>query len=104
MSTTTNTRPGSLTAWFRQMEDDVSDVKCSMNWTVKDVGFGQFYFYYDDQGKLHISSETMGPNFVKKVLGTMVDSAIFDDFRDGTLTGKEITPEVWANRHEPTPD
>ena len=43
-----------------------------VNWTAKGTGFGQFYFYYKGD-KLICDSETMGKEFIKKMLCQMVD-------------------------------
>ena len=52
---------------------------CSIS-TAKDCGFGQLYFYTDDEGVLHCDSETMGKEFVKRMLCQMVDDAKFHDY------------------------
>lgn len=58
-----------------------------LNWSVAGVGFGQFYFYTDEDGRVHIDNECMGKAFIKQVLNMMVDDAILEDdkFRPSNL-------------------
>ena len=43
-----------------------------VNWTAEGTGFGQFYFYYEND-QLMCDSETMGKEFIKRMLCQMVD-------------------------------
>ena len=59
---------------FEKIEDSCDMIGgCQMDWTAKGCGFGQFYFYHDDDGQLCCSSETMGKEFIKLMLCQMVD-------------------------------
>ena len=84
-----------FTKFFESFEDTVTMGECSIRWSRKGCGFGGFYFYYDEAGKLCCSSETMGPKFIKEILNAMVDEAIFKDCFDGTFTGADLTKEKW---------
>lgn len=53
----------------------------SVNWGVKNWGFGGFHFHYDsEQDRLIFDTEYMGKEFVKAVLCKMVDNGLFTDF------------------------
>ena len=63
---------------LKDMFDGIQD-SCEMqtdgifvNWTAKGTGFGQFYFYYEND-QLMCDSETMGKEFIKRMLCQMVD-------------------------------
>jgi hypothetical protein len=59
---------------FEKIEDSAELVNSfQLNWTAKGCGFGQFYFYTDKDGQLCCSSETMGKEFIKRILNQMVD-------------------------------
>lgn len=47
------------------------------NWSVKGLGFGQFYFYIKDD-KIMCSNELMGKEFIKKMLCQLVDECVLD--------------------------
>ena len=47
-------------------------------WSAKDIGFGEFVFYYKD-GKLRCDNEAMNKDFIKKMLCQMVDDAELDN-------------------------
>ena len=44
----------------------------TFNWSRKDVGFGQLYFYVKD-GVMYCDNELMGKEFIKETLCKMVD-------------------------------
>jgi hypothetical protein len=47
-----------------------------VNWSVKGVGFGGLVMSFNEAGECtHIESETMSRDFVKRVLGALVDQA-----------------------------
>jgi len=48
-------------------------------WGAKGVGFGEVTFSKDKDNKLHVQSECMGREFVKKALAALVDSAKWDE-------------------------
>lgn len=48
-------------------------------WSEKGRGFGQYHFYMDAEGKIHIGNECDGKNTIKRILNRMVDEAILDD-------------------------
>ena len=59
---------------FENIEDSCDIIDgVQMNWEAKDCGFGQFYFYHNDEGQLCCDSETMGKEFIKRMLCQMVD-------------------------------
>lgn len=71
---------GTIQEMFDSMENTC--VPCNgvqFDWSATGVGFGQFYFYEGDGGKLHCSNETMGKDFIKKMLCQMVDDCVLDD-------------------------
>lgn len=49
-----------------------------INWSVKNIGFGQFYFYNNDD-KLHCSNEMMSREFIKEILCKMIDDCELDE-------------------------
>ncbi len=51
----------------------------TISWSMKGVGFGQYRFYNDDEGQLHIDNECMSKESIKRVLEIMVDNAVLDD-------------------------
>lgn len=63
----------SLRDTFDKFEDgaDLSN-PFTVNWTLKGIGFGQFYFYEKD-GVLYCDNEMMSKESIKRVLCTMVD-------------------------------
>jgi len=64
---------------FEKIEDSCHPTDGVLfTWTAKGTGFGELYFYHKD-GKLKCDSETMGKEFVKRMLCQMVDDAEFDD-------------------------
>lgn len=66
---------------FDKLEDTCGPlVNVEFEWTANSVGFGRFYFYYNQTDeKLHISNEMMGKDFIKKMLCKMVDDAVLDE-------------------------
>lgn len=59
---------------FENLEDFCAPVDLvTFEWTAKGCGFGQLYFYRNEAGDLHCDSETMGKEFVKRMLCQMVD-------------------------------
>jgi len=60
------------------LTEDYREGLIDIGWNTKSAGFGHLSFDNKD-GKIHCSSETMGREFVKKVLGKLVDDAIFDE-------------------------
>ncbi len=53
----------------------------NMNWGIKNCGFGQYYFRYDeDLERMVIDTELMGPRFVELALKQMLKSAVYSDF------------------------
>ena len=48
-------------------------------WSKEGVGFGTFYFWYDENNNLHCANEFMSKDFIKEMLCAMVDSCILDD-------------------------
>ncbi len=50
----------------------------TFEWTAKGIGFGSFTFYLKPDGKLHCDNETMGKDFIKKMLCKMVDECVLD--------------------------
>lgn len=69
---------------FENIEDSctLSGASVLFEWSAKGCGFGQLYFYQAEDGKLHCDSETMGKEFVKRMLCQMVDDAEFRDYKD----------------------
>ncbi len=66
---------------FEKIEDSCSPTESVLfEWTAKDCGFGQLYFYTDEKGVLRCDSETMGKEFAKRMLCQMVDDAQFHDY------------------------
>lgn len=55
------------------------DGQLVLYWSKKGVGFGQYFIYTDDDGFIHIDSECMNRESVKKIVCMMIDQAIFDD-------------------------
>lgn len=51
-----------------------------ISWSVKNIGWGVFYFYNKD-GKLHCSNETMSKEFIKEILCKMIDDCELDEKR-----------------------
>ena len=56
----------------------------SFNWTAKGIGFGQFYFYFNEKdGYIHCENECMSRETIKEILNRMVDECVLDCPRDG---------------------
>lgn len=73
----------SLREFFNRFGDE-AEISCInkaiyVEWSVKGCGFGQFRFFTDEDGKLHIDNEMCTKEFIKKVLGILVDGAILED-------------------------
>jgi hypothetical protein len=67
---------------FDSMDDSVDlHDKFGIDWSIKGVGFGQFYFYEKD-GVMYCDNEIMSKNFIKMVLCKMVDRCELTDIRD----------------------
>lgn len=72
-------KPTSLTEWFGTLEDGADlHNNFSLSWALKDIGFGQFYFYKKD-GKTYVSNEGMGKESIKRVLNALVDECELED-------------------------
>ena len=57
--------------------DYSNDEAFGINWSAKDIGFGNIVFYKTDKG-WQIDNESMSKEFIKKVLGWLVDSLPLD--------------------------
>lgn len=57
-------------------DDSIMEQVAAFSWTAKGIGFGTFTFYTDTKGRLHCDNETMGRDFIKRMLNKMVDDAI----------------------------
>lgn len=44
-----------------------------VGWSCPRLGFGELTFYFDQNRKLHVDSEFMGGDFVKRVLNVLID-------------------------------
>lgn len=68
--------------FFNHLSDEVFlNAGFQIDWAVKGIGFGGFYFHQDENGIIRISNECMSKDFIKKVLCMMVDKAILQDER-----------------------
>lgn len=56
----------------------------TIGWIRNQVGFGQFYFYTQDN-KLYCSNEGMRREFIKQVLCELVDQCILTDDQDDNI-------------------
>lgn len=65
----------------------------TISWSMKGVGFGQYRFYTDENGQLHIDNECMSKNSIKRVLEIMVDNAILDDPMLPRKDSEEVSDE-----------
>jgi len=69
-----------LREFFDSFEDGVDlHGSFTLDWSMKGCGFGQYQFYNDEDGNIHIANECMSREYIKRVLNCMVDSAILDD-------------------------
>lgn len=69
----------SLRKMFDQLEDGVSLHKpFSLDWSLKGIGFGQFYFY-EKEGRIYCDNECMSKESIKRVLSAMVDQCELTD-------------------------
>lgn len=70
-----------IRAYFDRMTDRCAEANGSITlfWSAKGVGFGQYFIYTGEDERIHIDSECMSRESVKKILNIMVDQAIFDD-------------------------
>lgn len=68
---------------FRYSTFNTSDGKNALiiEWQAKNIGFGNFTFYYDE-GQMCCDSEYMGRDFVKAALCAMVDNCKFTEIGD----------------------
>ena len=65
---------------FDSMEDSCAVVDtATFNWSLKGKGFGQLYFYTDEDGKTHCNNECMSNESIKKILNTLVDTCVMHD-------------------------
>ena len=66
---------------FDKLKDSSTPlVNFGIAWTINDVGFGQFWFRYDEElDKVICSNEMMSKETIKKVLCTMVDDCVLED-------------------------
>lgn len=63
----------SLRDTFDKFEDGVSlHGPFGIDWSLKGIGFGQFYFYEKD-GKIYCNNECMSKESIKRALNAMVD-------------------------------
>lgn len=59
------------------------DIKSfQMSWGVKQFGFGQFYFYTDENGIIHADTETLKRETMIKIMTKFTNDIIFEDGRD----------------------
>lgn len=68
--------------WFDSMESwcRPTDGHMSIDWSMRGRGFGQLYFFVDEQtGKLRCSNECLSRERVKEILCMMVDQSLFDE-------------------------
>jgi hypothetical protein len=69
----------SLLEAFNKLEDGVALHKSfSLDWSLKGIGFGQFYFYEKD-GKIYCDNERMSKESIKRVMCAMVDQCELTD-------------------------
>jgi len=67
------------------MTKDYQINKCDLQmnfviqWSIQDIGFGEFYFHTDIDGTTHCDNEMMDKKFIKAVLIKMVDDCVLDD-------------------------
>ncbi len=52
---------------------------CRFSFSEEGFGFGEFYFYYDENDKLILDSEHMSKERIKKYLCVLVDEAKMED-------------------------
>ncbi len=81
----------SIQKFFDSMENKCEPVKFEpetgnlanstafFSWSQHGRGFGNIYFYFNDEGELHCDNECMSKERIKEILGYMVDQAVFDD-------------------------
>lgn len=70
----------SIHDFLDSFEDDATlHNSFTLSWSKQGIGFGQYRFYTDEEGRIHIDNEMMGRESIKKMLGIMVDKAILDD-------------------------
>lgn len=79
----------SLQAFFDSFEDGCGPRgTASFQWAAKGIGFGGMYFYFDPKdGYVHCDNEAMGREFIKRMLGQMVDNCVLDCPGDFEETG-----------------
>lgn len=51
----------------------------ALNWSLKGKGFGQLYFYVDNNKNLRCSNEMLSKDSIKRILNLMVDQCILED-------------------------
>ncbi len=52
----------------------------TFNWGAKDIGWGQMYFYLNEEdGYVHCGNEIMSRQFLKDMLCHMVDNCVLDE-------------------------
>lgn len=70
----------SIQDFLNNCEDRVDlHAPISLNFSVKGFGFGQLYFYQDDNEVIHCSNECMSKERIKSILAQMVDQCILED-------------------------
>lgn len=48
------------------------------NWHVDGLGFGQLYFYQDEDGTIHCDNELLTKETVKKIFDLLLDQSKFE--------------------------
>ena len=77
----------SLRDLFDKLEDGVSlHGSFRFDWTLKGIGFGQFYFYEKD-GKVYCNNEYMSKEYIKRALCAMVDQCELTDVNNIPSSG-----------------
>ena len=66
---------------FEKLEDTCTPLRLvDFEWTAKGVGFGQFWFFYDEKKKIiRCGNEMMSKDFIKQMLCKMVDDCVLED-------------------------
>lgn len=52
-----------------------------MSWGVNQFGFGQFYFYTDDNGIIHVDTETLKRETMIKIMNKFINDIVFENGR-----------------------
>lgn len=88
----------SIQDFLNQFEDG-ADIHAPFTilWTEHGRGFGQYHFYTDEEGNIHIDNECDSRESIKRIMCRLIDNAILDDV---PFSERKAQTEVETNNNE----